>query len=53
MDARGNPAGDVFAVHHVHEGSREWGSTGFSSAVVNGLFLYNQVGTAGNIWLMR
>ena len=53
LDARGTPVGDVFAVHHVHEGSREWGSTGFSSAVVNGLFLYNQVGTAGNIWLMR
>jgi hypothetical protein len=53
LDVRGQPAGDVFVVHHVHEGSREWGSTGFSSAVVNGLFLFNQVGMAGNIWLMR
>jgi hypothetical protein len=53
LDEGGNPAGEFFAVHHVHEGSREWGSTGFSSAVVDGLFLYNQVGTAGNIWQMQ
>jgi dipeptidyl aminopeptidase/acylaminoacyl peptidase len=53
LDARGQPVGDVFVVHHVHEGSREWGSTGFSSAVVQGLFLYNQFGLAGNVWLMR
>ena len=49
----GRAVGDAFVVQHLHEGSREWGSTGFSSAVVNGLFVFNQVGLAGNIWLLR
>ena len=54
LDTRGNPVGDVFAVYHVHVGSRERGSTGFSSAVVNGLFLSVQPGwDSRNIWLMR
>jgi len=43
----------VFVAHHVHEGSREWGSTGFSSAVVNGLFVNNQIWLTGNVWLLR
>jgi WD40-like Beta Propeller Repeat len=45
--------GEIFAVGHIHDGSRQWGSTGFSSAVVNGLFVFNQVGLAGNVWLLQ
>ena len=53
LNASAHPVGNMFVVHHLHDGSREWGSTGFSSAVVNGLFVFNQVGLTGNIWLLR
>jgi Tol biopolymer transport system component len=49
----GGRVGEPFVVAHFHHGGREWGSTGFSSAVVNGLFLFNQVGLTGNLWLLR
>jgi hypothetical protein len=54
LDPRtGLAEGDMFEVQHFHDPSREWGSTGYSSAVVNGLFLFNQVGLTGNIWQLR
>ena len=35
----GRPSGEPFLVHHFHEASRAWGSTGFGSATVTGMFL--------------
>ena len=49
----GDRTGDPFPVAHFHNGSRVWGSTGFSSAVANGLFVFNQYGLAGNVWQSR
>lgn len=49
----GRAAGASFLVQHLHDASRQWGSTGFSSAVVNGAFVFNLQETAGNIWLLR
>jgi eukaryotic-like serine/threonine-protein kinase len=51
--ATGGAAGEAFLVQHLHDASRQWGSTGFSSAVVNGAFVFNLVETVGNIWLLR
>jgi hypothetical protein len=53
IDPRGEPVGEMFIVAHLHDGSRQWGSTGFSSAVANGLFVFNQRGLSGNIWMLR
>jgi hypothetical protein len=49
----GRAAGEMTAVAHFHSASREWGSTGFSSAVVSGLFVFNQVESSGNIWMLK
>ena len=49
----GRATGNMTAVAHFHSASREWGSTGFSSAVANGLFVFNQVETSGNIWMLK
>ena len=43
----------MFAVAHFHNASRVWGSTGYSSAVANGMFVFNQVELAGNIWMLK
>jgi hypothetical protein len=54
IDSRtGERRGELFPVAHFHDGSREWGSTGFSSAVAHGVFVFTQDGLAGNIWLLR
>ena len=49
----GGRVGEPFLVAHIHHGAREWGSTGFNSAVVNGLFVFTQVGLSGNLWTLR
>ena len=48
--ATGRPRGEVFPVYHFHDARMAWGSTGFGSAVVQGLFLADQVEYTGNIW---
>ena len=48
----GKPAGEEpFLVHHFHDASRQWGSTGFGSATVTGMFLVELYETTGNIWM--
>ena len=49
--ATGRPAGEPFLVYHFHDASREWGSTGFGSATVTGMFLAELFETTGNIWM--
>jgi hypothetical protein len=49
----GRAAGEMTVVAHFHNASREWGSTGYNSAVVNGLFVFNQVESSGNIWMLK
>ena len=54
IDARtGRTSGEVFTVAHLHNASREWGSTGYSSAVAKGLFLFNQIESSSNIWMLK
>jgi tRNA A-37 threonylcarbamoyl transferase component Bud32 len=48
--ATGRPRGEVFPVYHFHDARTQWGSTGYGSAVVNGLFLAYLVQYSGNIW---
>jgi hypothetical protein len=47
----GRPAGEPFLVHHFHDASRRWGSTGFGSATVTGMFLAELHEASGNIWM--
>ena len=47
----GRQAGEPFLVHHFHEASRYWGSTGFGSATVTGMFLADLYEMTGNIWM--
>ena len=49
----GRAIGEMNLVAHFHNASREWGSTGYNSAVVNGLFVFNQVESSGNIWMLK
>jgi hypothetical protein len=42
---------DPFPVHHFHEAKRQWGSTGYGSAVVTGLFVADLFEYGGNIWM--
>jgi Tol biopolymer transport system component len=49
--ATGRPSGEPFLVHHFHEASRTWGSTGFGSATVTGMFLADLYETTGNVWM--
>ena len=49
----GGRVGEPFLVAHIHHGARDWGSSGSGSAVVNGLFVFNQVGSSGNVWTLR
>ncbi len=48
--ATGRPAGEPFPVHHFHEAARSWGSTGFGSATVTGMFLADLSEVTGNLW---
>ena len=50
-EASGRPVGEPFPVYHFHRASLQWGSTGFGSAVVNGLFVADLFEFAGNIWM--
>ena len=47
----GKSRGEPFPVAHVHDGSRRWGSTGYGSAVVRGMFVANLFETTGNLWM--
>jgi hypothetical protein len=49
--ASGAFRGDPFPVHHFHDAHLRSGSTGFGSAVVQGLFLSNHQVLSGNIWM--
>ena len=49
----GRADGEAFSVAHLHNASREWGSTGYSSAVAKGIFVFNQNEFTGNIWMLR
>ena len=49
----GAAAGAPFPVAHFHDASRVWGSTGFNSAVAQGLFVFNQYEYGGNIWMLK
>jgi hypothetical protein len=47
----GRTEGSVFPVYHFHNPKLRWGSTGFASAVVTGLFVADQQEYTGDIWL--
>ena len=47
----GQAHGEPFVVAHVHDASRQWGSTGYGSAVVRGIFVANLFQTTGNLWM--
>jgi Tol biopolymer transport system component len=49
----GRAIGEATAVAHFHRASREWGSTGYTTAVVKGLFVFNQVESSGNVWMLK
>ena len=49
----GAASGAPFPVAHFHDASRTWGSTGFNSAVAQGLFVFNQYEYSGNIWMLK
>jgi hypothetical protein len=49
----GAPAGQPYAVHHFHDPARAWGSTPMGNAVTPRGFIYDQVETAGSIWLLE
>ena len=47
----GESRGEPFLVAHVHDASRRWGSTGYGSAVVRGMFVATLLETTGNLWM--
>jgi Tol biopolymer transport system component len=47
----GRPKGEPFPVYHFHDASRRWGSTGYGSAAVNGMFLVDLFETTSNLWM--
>jgi eukaryotic-like serine/threonine-protein kinase len=47
----GHPMGEPFLVHHFHDASRRWGSTGFGNATVTGMFLAELHEASSNIWM--
>jgi serine/threonine protein kinase len=49
--AHGAPSGDPFLVQHLHDPRREWGSTPYGTAIVNGAFVFTQSERTGSIWL--
>ena len=48
--ATGQARGEPFLVAHVHDASRQWGTTGQGSAVASGMFVVNLFETTGNLW---
>jgi serine/threonine protein kinase/Tol biopolymer transport system component len=54
LDRRtGLPQGEAFPVVHVHNATWRWGSTGYGSAVGNGLFVAQLYESRGNIWMSQ
>jgi serine/threonine protein kinase/Tol biopolymer transport system component len=51
--ATGAPTGTPYAVHHFHDPARAWGSTPMGNAVTRRGFIFDQVETAGSIWLLE
>ena len=47
----GRPRSDPYLVAHFHDQARQWGTTGFGSAVASGLFVASLFETTGNIWM--
>ena len=47
----GHPIDAPFLVAHFHDPSRQWGSTGFGSATVTGMFVADLFETSGDIWM--
>jgi Tol biopolymer transport system component len=47
----GHPIGEPFLVQHFHDPSRPWGSTGFGSATVAGMFVADLYEITGNVWM--
>jgi Tol biopolymer transport system component len=47
----GRPFDEPFLVQHFHDASRFWGSTGFGSATVTGMFIADLVQASGNVWM--
>jgi hypothetical protein len=47
----GKSRSEPFLVAHIHDASRRWGSTGYGSAVVRGMFVANFLETTGNLWM--
>ena len=47
----GTSRSEPFLVAHVHDASRQWGTTGFGSAVVRGMFVANLFETTGSLWM--
>ena len=50
--ARGVSIDEPFVVQHLHDPRRDWGSTPFGTAIVNGAFLFNQSESSASVWLM-
>ena len=50
---QGRAVGPPFVVQHLHDPRRRWGSTPYGTGIVNGAFIFNQVGLAGSIWLRQ
>jgi len=44
--------GETFAVHHFHDPRRLWGSSPMSNAIVEHGFVFDQMETAGSIWIL-
>jgi hypothetical protein len=49
--ANGHPIGEPFLVQHFHDPSRQWGSTGYGSATVTGMFVADLSEIKGNVWM--
>jgi Tol biopolymer transport system component len=47
----GRKQGELIPVYHFHNPELRWGSTGFASAIVSGLFVADQQEYTGDIWL--
>jgi Tol biopolymer transport system component len=47
----GHSNGEPFPVAHFHDATRQWGTTGYGSAVARGIFVVNLFETTGNLWM--
>jgi hypothetical protein len=45
------PTRNPFVIAHFHDAARIWGSTGYGSAAVRGLFVADLYETTSNIWM--